>query len=254
LPRSPARTATNGAAVNDANNDGSIARCGDTSRALDDWPAKRVEQILQLQILQLSDTQHETLEKLQAAADQSAKSIRADCGETGALPAPDRLRALVQTLWVVRDAGISLRSPLNTFYDSLTNTQKNTFVSQQPQTNLPADPKTANKDMNRQYQACAAQNIGKAERLVKEIEMRVRPNRAQAASLQNLRKTSGDMAKLLIASCAQPIPADPMARLDSADDQLTALNYAATTVQVALDDFYGKLSNDQKGRFDSLGR
>jgi hypothetical protein len=108
--------------------------------------------------------------------------------------------------------------------------------------------------MNKQYQACAAQNIGKAERLVKEIEMRVRPNRNQAAGLQNLHKTSGDMAKLLIASCAQPIPADPMARLDSADDQLTALNYAATTVQIALDDFYGKLSSDQKGRFDSLGR
>jgi hypothetical protein len=62
------------------------------------------------------------------------------------------------------------------------------------------------------------------------------------------------MAKLLIASCAQPVPADPMARLDSADDQLTAMNYAATTVQVAFDDFYGKLDNEQKARFDSLSR
>jgi hypothetical protein len=45
-----------------------------------------------------------------------------------------------------------------------------------------------------------------------------------------------------------------MARLDNANDQLTAMNYAATTVQIAFDDFYLKLSNDQKSRFYSLGR
>jgi hypothetical protein len=59
---------------------------------------------------------------------------------------------------------------------------------------------------------------------------------------------------MLIASCAQPIPADPMARLDAANDQLTAINYAATTVQIAFDDFYLKLKNDQKTRFESLAR
>jgi hypothetical protein len=32
------------------------------------------------------------------------------------------------------------------------------------------------------------------------------------------------------------------------------MNYAATTVQVAFDDFYGKLDNEQKARFDSLSR
>jgi hypothetical protein len=45
-----------------------------------------------------------------------------------------------------------------------------------------------------------------------------------------------------------------MARLDAANDQLTAINYAATTVQIAFDGFYLKLSNDQKARFYSLGR
>jgi hypothetical protein len=98
------------------------------------------------------------------------------------------------------------------------------------------------------------QNAERGERLVKEIEMRVRPKKDQAASFENFHKVSADMAKLLIASCAQPVPADPMARLDSADDQLTAMNYAATTVQVAFDDFYGKLDNEQKARFDSLSR
>lgn len=249
VPR-PVRTATTGAAVrNDAGGEPSVERCGDTSSADSNWPTTRIEQISQL-----SDSQRASLEKLQSAASQSVKTIRENCvGPAGGTP-PDRLRALVQTLWTVRDAGMLMREPLKAFYDTLTVTQKNSFASQQPQDSPPSDPKYANPGMNKQYEACASQNVEKAERMIKEIEMRVRPGKDQAASFEGFHKASADMAKLLIASCAQPIPADPMARLDNANDQLTAMNYAATTVQIAFDDFYLKLSNDQKSRFYSLGR
>jgi hypothetical protein len=246
VPR-PARTATTGAAVtNDADNELSVGRCGDSANADSNWPAVRIEQIVQL-----SDAEHAALENLQTTASQSVKTIRANCVGPAAGAAPDRLRALVQTLWAVRDAGIAMREPLKNFYDTLTVTQKNSFVRQ---ISPPPDPKGAGTEMNKQYQACASQNVERAERMIKEIEMRVRPDSDQAASLENLHKASGDMAKLLIASCAQPVPADPMERLDSANDQLTAVNYAATTVQIALDEFYLKLNNDQKLRFDSLTR
>ena len=248
LPRPAARSATTGSAINDANN--SIDRCGDTSNTQTDWPAARIEQMLQL-----SDAQHEALDKLQAAATQSARSIRSDCRDAAALAPPDRLRSLIQTLWVVRDAGISMRAPLKNFNDALTSTQKSSFIEHQPQNNAPPDPKIANSETNKQYQVCAMQNAEKAERLIKEVEMRVRPTKKdQAASFENFHKVSADMAKLLIASCAQPVPADPMARLDIADDQITAMNYAATTVQIAFDDFYGKLDSEQKARFASLRR
>jgi hypothetical protein len=249
VPR-PVRTATTGTAVRtDAASEPSVERCGDTSSADSNWPTTRIEQISQL-----SDTQRGSLEKLQSAGSQSAKTIRENCvGPAGGTPA-DRLRALVQTLWTVRDAGISMREPLKAFYGTLTVAQKNGFASQQPQDSPPSDPKYANPGMNKQYQACASQNAEKAERMIKEIETRVRPSKDQAASFEGFHKASADMAKLLIASCAQPIPADPMGRLDAANDQLTAINYAATTVQIAFDDFYLKLSNDQKSRFYSLGR
>ncbi|MGA8959510.1 MAG: Spy/CpxP family protein refolding chaperone [Pseudolabrys sp.] len=244
------RTATTGAAVkNDAGSEPSVERCGDTSNTDSNWPTTRIEQISQL-----SDTQRASLEKLQSAGSQSVKTIRANCVGPAAGTPPDRLRALVQTLWTVRDAGMLMREPLKAFYDTLTVTQKNSFASQQPQDSPPSDPKYANPGMNKQYEACASQNVEKAERMIKEIEMRVRPGKDQAASFEGFHKASADMAKLLIASCAQPIPADPMARLDTANDQLTAMNYAATTVQIAFDDFYLKLSNDQKLRFYSLGR
>ena len=249
MPRRTDRVATTGTATgNDSSNDGSKTRCDDAGTQAA-WPASRVEQILQL-----TDSEHEALEKLQSAVLQSMKPVKADCGASAELSPPDRLGALVQTIWAVRDAGISVRGPLKTFYDTLTVTQKNGFASRRPSSEPPVEAKDANPGMNKPYQACASQNAEKAERLVKEIEMRVRPTKDQAASFENFHKISSDMAKLLIASCVQPIPADPMARLDDANDQLTAINYAATTVQIAFDDFYAKLDGAQKSRFESLGR
>ena len=248
LRRSLPRTATTRAAVrSDADNESSLDRCGGVSNTTSNWPSLRIEQILQL-----SNTQHLALDKVQAVTAEAANKIKADCRGLGSLPPPDRLRALVQTLWTVRDGGLSMREPLKNFYETLTNTQKNSLVRQQQEKAAPPDPSAANDAMNKQFQACASQNVERAERLVKEIEMRVRPDKDQAQSFENFHKTASDMAKMLIASCAQPVPPDPMARLDSANDQLTAINYAATTVHIAFDKFYAKLKNDQKTRFDAM--
>jgi LTXXQ motif family protein len=247
MPRRGERVATTGVGTgSDAGEE--KTRCDDTGTQAT-WPAARVEQILQL-----TDSEHDALEKLQSTVVQSMKPIKSDCGASADLSPPDRLGALVQTIWTVRDAGISSRAALKNFYDSLTATQKISFAGRQPQAQAPVEAKDVSPAMNKQYQACAMQNAEKAERLVKEIEMRVRPNKEQAASFENFHKVSSEMAKLLIASCAQPIPADPMARLDNANDQLTAINYAATTVQIAFNDFYARLDSAQKTRFDALAR
>ena len=242
-----ARTAiTTGTAVRDDAGGTSADSCN-TSVDRNNWPAARIERLMQLQ-----DAQHDALDKLQAAVNQAAKSIGGNCRDSGTPAPPDRLKMLIQTLWAVRDGGISMRSPLKHFLDTLTDAQKSTFASQQPQEKLVASAGNANDSRtSKQYQACAAPNVEASERMIKEIEQRVRPNKQQAAGLENFHKASSDMAKLLIASCAQAVPIEPLARLDAADDQLTAMNYAATTVQIAFDDFYGKLDNSQKARLES---
>jgi hypothetical protein len=249
LPRSLARTATTGSAVkDDSNNDGSMGQCVDTGNTETNWPSARIEQSVQLSV-----TQRAALEKAQTVVAQSIKNIKADCRAPAAFPPPERLRAFVQTLWAVRDAGISLRGPLKEFSDSLTKAQMDNFVLQQKP---PAsDPKASSEAMmNRQYQACVSQNVERAERMIKEIEMRARPHKDQAASFENLHQISTNMAKMLIASCVQPIPGDPAPRLDSVNDQLAAMNYAAATVLIAFDDFYGRLRSEQKTRLDSMAR
>jgi hypothetical protein len=161
----------------------------------------------------------------------------------------------VQTLWAVRDGGISLRGPLKEFSDALTKAQIDSFAVQQQQKPPARDQKISSEAMmNRQYQACVSQNAERAERMIKEIEMRVRPDKDQAPSFENLHQISANMAKMLIASCVQPIAADPALRLDSVNDQLAAMNYAAATIQIAFDDFYGRLRTEQKTRLDSMGR
>ncbi|HZP68773.1 MAG TPA: Spy/CpxP family protein refolding chaperone [Pseudolabrys sp.] len=246
--RAPTRVATTGTARDDSGTGVSAEQCDDVASGNDRWPVTRLEQMLQL-----SDAQHAALEKLQTAMNDAARTIKADCHQLEDLSPPDRLRALVQTLWVVRDGAIALRQPLKGFYDPLTSAQQSNFAVEQPQDN-PAPDSRMRGGANRQYQACASQNVGSAERLIKEIEMKIRPDKAQAASLENLHKVSSDMAKLLIASCVQPVPADPLARLDSAGDQFTAINYAAANVQIALDDFYGRLSQTQRARLEATGR
>jgi LTXXQ motif family protein len=247
LRRSLPRTATTGSAVRtDADNDGSLEKCGPSTSAIN-WPSSRVEQTVQL-----SGSQRTALEKVQSATAEAASNIKANCRGVGSLSPPDRLRALVQTLWTVRDGGVFLREPLKSFYETLTYAQKNSFTKPQPDKVAPPESGPANPGMNKQFQACAAQNAERAERLIKEIEMRVRPDKDQAQSFETFHRTASDMAKMLIASCAQPIPADPIARLDAANDHLTAMNYAATTVQITFDKFYVKLNNDQKSRFDAM--
>jgi hypothetical protein len=224
--------------------------CDDNSATQSDWPGIQVGQTITL-----TPEQKTTLDKLQVASAEAVKTIKAGCIDAAQRPPTQRLTELEQRLWQVQNAGSLIRAPLKAFYDSLTPEQKAKFTVQAPAAqDTRGDPRAANNAMGRQLQACAAQSAGDADRLIKQIQQAVRPTPQQRAGLEAFGKASSDMAKLLIASCAQPMPADPVARLDAADNRLTTMNYAATSVDVALNAFYGGLTSEQKARFDTLGK
>jgi hypothetical protein len=251
-PRGPqeARTATTGAAVrSDAPGTDLVKPCNEDAGAPDGGMVTRIEQTIQP-----TDAQRDDLSKLRTALAQSIKTIKAACRDTTGLSPANRLELAVQQLWAVRDGGVYLRAPLKALYDSLTEAQKAKLEWKQPQERLREGAAAANSATGRQYQACASQSAEGSERMIAQIEQAVRPNKEQGTGLEGLRKTSADMAKLLTASCAQPIPADPVARLDSADDQLSSMSYAATSMQIALNGFYAQLDSEQKAKFDAFGR
>ncbi|MBV9261930.1 MAG: Spy/CpxP family protein refolding chaperone [Pseudolabrys sp.] len=235
------RAETTGSAGNTLNGDG----CGAAVDA--NWPSDRLQQ-------SSDPAQAEDVNRLQAVVAQSAQNIGAACKK--ASTAPERLNSLISTLWAVRDGGNGIREPVKTLVADAKPT--NVASDAAPAANANADPgqqqaapaPDANADQNRQ-QACGAANIGASERMVREIEQRVRPNERQRPALEGLRTASTDMAKLLMASCMQPVAPTPLARLDAADDQLATLNYAALTVRIALNQLYASLDNGQKARLNA---
>ena len=60
------------------------------------------------------------------------------------------------------------------------------------------------------------------------------------------------MGQFLMASCLKPMPATPAERLDAAADRLTAVIFAASNVNMALNDFTSQLNDEQKTKLNSL--
>jgi len=236
--RRPAET------TGDASTDASSAQPCDEQTVQTDWPTSQVEQTIQL-----NATQRNALDRLQSTINDASKSIRAGaCRDTDPLPPTERLGAMVQRLWAVQNAGVVIRGALKDFYDTLTDEQKAKFQTAS-QANPPGDSRNTGNPMGRQ-QACT--QGADDDRLIKQIQQTVRPTPRQRPSIEMLGKTAGGMEQYLMASCAQPTPGDPLARLDAANNRLTAINYAATSMEVALNQFRAALSVDQRKKFDTL--
>ena len=69
-----------------------------------------------------------------------------------------------------------------------------------------------------------------------------------------LQKKSFEMGQFLMASCLKPVPATPAERLDAAADRVTAVIFAISNVNIALNDFTSELSDEQKTKLNSLVR
>ena len=89
---------------------------------------------------------------------------------------------------------------------------------------------------------------------LRQIEQTIRPTKPQRASLEALQKKASEMGQFLIASCLKPMPATPAERLDAAADRLTAVIFAASNVNMALNDFTSQLSDEQKTKLNAMVR
>jgi hypothetical protein len=89
---------------------------------------------------------------------------------------------------------------------------------------------------------------------IRQIERAVQPTAAQRKSLEELQRKAGEMGQFLLASCLAPMSDAPAQRLDAATDRLTALVFAISNVNIALNDFTSRLSDDQKAKLDSITR
>jgi hypothetical protein len=219
--------------------------CGDDSRDIAGLPIDQIQQSLQL-----NDVQRAALDDLGNASVKAAQDIKAACPTKIPVAAPERLAAMQQRIEAMIAAVDTVRPPLQKFYDLLNDEQKarlNALVQDQ------RGAQAARRTGRSMTESCGTAQPGVTDLPTAEIEARLQLNEAQRTSLVALQDATRKAADMLKASCPTSEPITPPARLEAVGKRLDAMLQAVRTVRAALDDLYGKLSDEQKAQFEAIG-
>ena len=219
--------------------------CGEDSRDIAGLPIDQIQKAIEP-----NDAQRAALDDLANASVKAAQDIRAACPTKIALTAPARLAAMQTRIEAMISAVDTVQPPLQKFYDLLTDDQKARLNA------LGEDQRRADAAKNKN--GSLAENCGAAQPGVTgwpsaEIDAKVHPTDAQRASLTALQDATAKAADTLKASCQTSEAITPPARLEAVRKRLDAMLQAVKSVRTALDDFYGKLSDEQKAQFEAIG-
>lgn len=240
-----APSATVAARTKQARADSTIAdaapACGSVELTANDWPIAEIGSTVEL-----NDTQRAALDKLRTTMNGAIASIKSNCRDTADLGPVQRLQAMQTALWAVHDAAQQMRAPLAAFYATLNGEQKQSFAA-------PERPSIA-RNPSRGDIARMCDLPASTDAPIRQIERAAHPTAAQRKSLEELQRKAGEMGQFLLASCLAPVPDTPTQRLDAAADRLTAMVFAISNVNIALNDFTSRLSDDQKSKLDSVAR
>ena len=204
------------------------------------------------QAIQPTAEQSAALDDLANASAKAAQNIKAACPADIALTAPSRLAAMQRRIEAMIAAVDIVQPPLEKFYGLLSDEQKARLTALG--NNRRQSKTSADQTAGTFAQNCgAAAQPGVMEWPTAAIDQTVRPTEAQRASLAALQNATAQAADLLKASCLSSDPLTPPARLAAVGKQLATMLQAVKTVNVALNDFYGTLSDEQKARFEAIG-
>ena len=220
--------------------------CDEEAAEVTGWPISQIQDAVQPDQQQAS-----LLDDLGNAIVKASDEIRSHCPTSVSFTPTARLREMQQRLQALADAVNIVSPPLAKFYDSLSDEQKARFNAIRP----PA-PTTTQAAQSQQaspsVQAQCGANIMAWP--TDQIDRVVQPNDAQRAKLDALQSAAAQAAETIKAACPSEAPATPPSRLEAEGNRLHAMLQAIATVQPALADFYGSLGDDQKARFNGMGR
>jgi hypothetical protein len=225
--------------------------CGEDSRDIAGLPIDQIQKAIQP-----NDAQRAALDDLANASVKAAQDIRAACPNKVALTAPDRLASMEQRIEAMISAVQSVQPPLQKFYDLLSDEQKarlNALGQEQSGGQASNNSTAANNKSGSSTPACETAQPGVTAWPASAIESRVHPTEAQRASLASLQDASAKAADLLKSSCQNSEAITPPARLEAVGKRLDTMLQSVKMVRTALDDFYGKLSDEQKAQFEAIG-
>jgi hypothetical protein len=198
-----------------------------------------------------SSEQRRLLADLKKAADAAAEEFRQACPESLPMTPPVRLQTMIMRLQATLDAVKTVRPALEAFYASLGDEQKARFNEVRPR--LKEDRVAAAPTRDRSAD-CGGQKAGLSALPIDEIDRVVRPTDAQAKALDRLDEATRRAVEILNDACPTSTPGTPVGRLEVMQKRLEALIKAGNSVSPALQDFYAALNDEQKAKFNRLGR
>src|SRR5262245_23775034 len=125
-----------------------------------------------------SAQQREGLEYLRTALARASDLIKASCRASVPTTPPERLAAMQDRIWAMRDAVLTIHIPLENFYNSLDQDQRGRLKA--------LDPDATTGQAGDGLESASACNVAGAVPDMRGIERILRPTKAQRVSLQEL--------------------------------------------------------------------
>jgi hypothetical protein len=208
--------------------------------------------VTNLPIDQIRQTVHPTadqvtaLDDLNAASSQASDIIKSSCPSSVPLTPIGRLDAAEQRLNATIKAIQVVRSPLERFYQTLSDEQRQRFNAMNGSSE--GAPSAANMTA-----ACSQQGSSFIDLPVQRIEQVVQPTTQQQSAFSDLKNAAQKASNQLQSSCPTAVPKSPVARVDTVETRLTAMADAIKSVRPDLQNFYASLSDEQKAKFNTMG-
>ncbi len=227
-----------------------IAQACAPDKGLTAWPFKRIDSAVKP-----NEDQRKLLDAARNASTEAADAFKESCRTDFAMTPPGRVSAMINRLEATSEALRIVRPPLEAFYTSLTDEQKERFNQIGPDIGR-SDAEAARQrgTPEENLQACKEAKTGLAVAPIDRIEDAVQPTEAQRGTFQKLSDASQAAIATLQAACPDAIPLTPTGRLEAMQTRIEAMLDAAEIMQPAIEEFYATLSNEQKARFNVLGR
>jgi hypothetical protein len=189
----------------------------------------------------------EQMERLQrlggaiaAAADYLAKSCPTEIPQQPTA----RLQLMDSQIQVLTLAIDMIHQPLQDFEQTLTDEQQAKFGGG-------TKSKSAVASQSGGRRACGASSAA-IDWSIDQIDKSVQPDERQRTALTDVQQAFGRAANDLETHCPTSVPRSAVARLETIESRLDATWRAILSIQVALQDFESKLSDDQKLRLQAM--
>ena len=200
-------------------------RVSDNADPLADRLIERIERAIQP-----NASQRDVLVELRAALTHTIDHIKTACPAAAAATPTERLKAIQDRIWAMRDALLTLRLPFEKFYGSLSDEQRWRLHRADPDAETAATTGSAGARAD----GCGERAASIADWPMRAIERAVRPTEQQRATLEALRMRLAAMAQLIASSCPTYPLLGPTDRIAAAADRLDVMLFTVMTLSLAL--------------------